>query len=383
MKKLCFAVMAMCMLLSCGGKNEKGAATEEATLSGLMKSDFVSEVDGKPTALYVLKNKKGAEACVTNWGGRLVSVMVPDKNGKMTDVVLGYDNIAQYVANPDMNYGALIGRYGNRIANGKFTLDGTEYQLPQNNNGHCLHGGPKGYHAVVWDAKQIDDQTLELTYLSKDGEAGFPGNLDIKVIYKLTDDNAIDIQYEAETDKPTIVNMTNHSYFNLDGDPTTDNSAYLLTLNADNYTPVDSTFMTTGEIATVEGTPMDFRKPTAIGANINQEFEQLKNGNGIDHNWVLNTQGDVTKICATLESPKTGIVLDVYTNEPGIQVYCGNFLDGTLTGKKGIVYNFRAAVCLETDKYPDTPNKPEWPSAVLRPGEKYQSQCIYKFSVHK
>ena len=383
MKKLCFAVMAMCMLLSCGGKNEKGAATEEATLSGLMKSDFVSEVDGKPTALYVLKNKKGAEACVTNWGGRLVSVMVPDKNGKMTDVVLGYDNIAQYVANPDMNYGALIGRYGNRIANGKFTLDGTEYQLPQNNNGHCLHGGPKGYHAVVWDAKQIDDQTLELTYLSKDGEAGFPGNLDIKVIYKLTDDNAIDIQYEAETDKPTIVNMTNHSYFNLDGDPTTDNSAYLLTLNADNYTPVDSTFMTTGEIATVEGTPMDFRKPTAIGANINQEFEQLKNGNGIDHNWVLNTQGDVTKVCATLESPKTGIVLDVYTNEPGIQVYCGNFLDGTLTGKKGIVYNFRAAVCLETDKYPDTPNKPEWPSAVLRPGEKYQSQCIYKFSVHK
>ena len=383
MKTLCFAVMAMCMLLSCGGKNEKGAATEEATLSGLMKSDFVSEVDGKPTALYVLKNKKGAEACVTNWGGRLVSVMVPDKNGKMTDVVLGYDNIAQYVAFPDNNYGGLIGRYGNRIANGKFTLDGTEYQLPQNNNGHCLHGCPKGYHAVVWDAKQIDDQTLELTYLSKDGEAGFPGNLDIKVIYKLTDDNAIDIQYEAETDKPTIVNMTNHSYFNLDGDPTTDNSAYLLTLNADNYTPIDSTFMTTGEIATVEGTPMDFRKPTAIGANINQEFEQLKSGNGIDHNWVLNTQGDVTKVCATLESPKTGIVLDVYTNEPGIQVYCGNFLDGTLTGKKGIVYNFRAAVCLETDKYPDTPNKPEWPSAVLRPGEKYQSQCIYKFSVHK
>ena len=230
---------------------------------------------------------------------------------------------------------------------------------------------------------QKNDQEVQLTYLAKDGEEGFPGNLQCTVTMKLTDDNAIDIQYEAETDKPTIVNMTNHSYFNLDGDPTTDNSAYLLTLNADNYTPIDSTFMTTGEIATVEGTPMDFRKPTAIGANINQEFEQLKSGNGIDHNWVLNTQGDVTKVCATLESPKTGIVLDVYTNEPGIQVYCGNFLDGTLTGKKGIVYNFRAAVCSETDKYPDTPNKPEWPSAVLRPGEKYQSQCIYKFSVHK
>ena len=384
MKKLCFAVMAMCMLLSCGGKNEKGAATEEATLSGLMKSDFVSEVDGKPTALYVLKNKKGAEACVTNWGGRLVSVMVPDKNGKMTDVVLGYDNIAQYVANPDMNYGALIGRYGNRIANGKFTLDGTEYQLPQNNNGHCLHGGPKGYHAVVWDAKQIDDQTLELTYLSKDGEAGFPGNLDIKVIYKLTDDNAVDIKYEATTDKPTVVNLTNHSYFNLSGVPGSQILDHSIMIAADTYVPVDETLIPTGTLDPVEGTPMDFRTPTPVGERINDyDFVQLKNGNGYDHNWVLNTKGDVTRKCASLKSPKTGIVLDVYTNEPGIQVYAGNFLDGSLTGKKGITYNQRASVCLETQKYPDTPNKPEWPSAVLRPGEKYTSQCIFKFSVDK
>ena len=355
---------------------------EELTESGLKRSDFQTEVNGEKTDLFVLKNKNNMEVCITNFGGRIVSVMVPDKDGNMKDVVLGFDSIQDYIKYPS-DFGASIGRYANRINQGRFTLDGVEYQLPQNNYGHCLHGGPKGFQYRVYKGVQKNDQEVQLTYLAKDGEEGFPGNLQCTVTMKLTDDNAIDIQYEAETDKPTIVNMTSHSYFNLDGDPTTDNSAYLLTLNADNYTPVDSTFMTTGEIATVEGTPMDFRKPTAIGANINQEFEQLKNGNGIDHNWVLNTQGDVTKVCATLESPKTGIVLDVYTNEPGIQVYCGNFLDGTLTGKKGIVYNFRAAVCLETDKYPDTPNKPEWPSAVLRPGEKYQSQCIYKFSVHK
>jgi aldose 1-epimerase len=355
---------------------------EELTESGLKRSDFQTKVDGEKTDLFVLKNKNNMEVCITNFGGRIVSVMVPDKDGNMKDVVLGFDSIQDYIKYPS-DFGASIGRYANRINQGRFTLDGVEYQLPQNNYGHCLHGGPKGFQYRVYKGVQKNDQEVQLTYLAKDGEEGFPGNLQCTVTMKLTDDNAIDIQYEAETDKPTIVNMTNHSYFNLDGDPTTDNSAYLLTLNADNYTPIDSTFMTTGEIATVEGTPMDFRKPTAIGANINQEFEQLKSGNGIDHNWVLNTQGDVTKVCATLESPKTGIVLDVYTNEPGIQVYCGNFLDGTLTGKKGIVYNFRAAVCLETDKYPDTPNKPEWPSAVLRPGEKYQSQCIYKFSVHK
>ena len=355
---------------------------EELTESGLKRSDFQTEVNGEKTDLFVLKNKNKMEVCVTNFGGRIVSVMVPDKDGNMKDVVLGFDYIQDYIKYPS-DFGASIGRYANRINQGRFTLDGVEYQLPQNNYGHCLHGGPKGFQYRVYKGVQKSDQELQLAYLAKDGEEGFPGNLQCTVIMKLTDDNAIDIQYEAETDKPTIVNMTNHSYFNLDGDPSTDNSDYLLTLNADSYTPVDSTFMTTGEIVTVEGTPMDFRKPTAIGANINQDFEQLKNGNGIDHNWVLNTQGDVNKVCATLESPTTGIVLDVYTNEPGIQVYCGNFLDGTLTGKKGIVYNFRASVCLETQKYPDTPNKPEWASAVLRPGEKYQSECIYKFSVRK
>ena len=376
-KHFLLAGIAALMLAACNNKS-----ASELTLSGLDPAKFQTEVNNAQTALYTLKNKAGMEVCITNFGGRIVSIMVPDKNGKMQDVVLGFDSIADYINVPS-DFGASIGRYANRINQGRFVLDGDTIQLPQNNFGHCLHGGPKGWQYQVYEANLIDPTTLELTLISPDGNANFPGNVTAKVTYQLTDDNAIDIKYSATTDKKTIINMTNHSYFNLAGDPSTDNSAYLLTLNADSYTPVDSTFMTTGEIVTVEGTPMDFRKPTAIGANINQDFEQLKNGNGIDHNWVLNTQGDVNKVCATLESPATGIVLDVYTNEPGIQVYCGNFLDGTLTGKKGIVYNFRASVCLETQKYPDTPNKPEWTSAVLRPGEKYHSQCIYKFSVRE
>ena len=376
MKKLCVWAVAALLMAACTPKAEK------ATDSGLLQSNFQMEVNEKKTDLYTLRNKNNMEVCITNFGGRIVSVMVPDKDGQMRDVVLGFDSIQDYVSKPS-DFGASIGRYANRINQGKFTLDGTEYQLPQNNYGHCLHGGPQGFQYRVFDAVQPNPQELELTYVAEDGEEGFPGNITCKVLMKLTDDNAIDIRYEAETDKPTIVNMTNHSYFNLDGDAAR-NEAHLLTIDADYYTPVDSTFMTTGEIAPVEGTPMDFRTPTPVGARINDyDFVQLKNGNGYDHNWVLNTKGDVTRKCATLESPLTGIVLDVYTNEPGIQVYAGNFLDGSLTGKKGITYNQRASVCLETQKYPDTPNKPEWPSAVLRPGEKYMSQCIFKFSVNK
>ena len=376
MKKLCVWAVAALLMAACTPKAEK------ATDSGLLQSNFQMEVNGKKTDLYTLRNKNNMEVCITNFGGRIVSVMVPDKDGQMRDVVLGFDSIQDYVSKPS-DFGASIGRYANRINQGKFTLDGTEYQLPQNNYGHCLHGGPQGFQYRVFDAVQPNPQELELTYVAEDGEEGFPGNITCKVLMKLTDDNAIDIRYEAETDKPTIVNMTNHSYFNLDGDAAR-NEAHLLTIDADYYTPVDSTFMTTGEIAPVEGTPMDFRTPTPVGARINDyDFVQLKNGNGYDHNWVLNTKGDVTRKCATLESPLTGIVLDVYTNETGIQVYAGNFLDGSLTGKKGITYNQRASVCLETQKYPDTPNKPEWPSAVLRPGEKYMSQCIFKFSVNK
>lgn len=367
---LCAALTAACA----------GGPQDGPTLSGLNRSDFQSEADGKKTDLFVLKNDNGMEVCVTNFGGRIVSVMVPGRDGVMRDVVLGFDKVADYQTIPS-DFGATIGRYANRIAQGRITLDGTEYQLPQNNYGHCLHGGPRGFQYRVFDAVQKSDRELELTYASKDGEEGFPGNFECRVTMTLTDDNAIDIRYAAETDKTTVVNMTNHSYFNLDGDPAKDNSEWLLTVNADSYTPVDSTFMTTGEIAPVEGTPMDFRTPTPVGERIDRDFEQLRNGHGIDHNWVLSTRGDIAEACASLESPATGIRLDVYTTEPGIQVYCGNFLDGSVKGKKGAVYGFRSAVCLETQKYPDTPNKPEWPSAVLRPGEKYESRCIYKFSV--
>ena len=376
MRKLCVWGVAALLMAACTPKAEK------ATESGLLQSKFQTEVDGKKTDLFTLRNKDNMEVCITNFGGRIVSVMVPDKDGQMRDVVLGFDSIQDYISKPS-DFGASIGRYANRINQGKFTLDGVEYQLPRNNYGHCLHGGPQGFQYRVFDAVQPNPQEVELTYVAKDGEEGFPGNITCKVLMKLTDDNAIDIRYEAETDKPTIVNMTNHSYFNLDGDAGS-NADHLLTVDADYYTPVDSTFMTTGEIASVEGTPMDFRTPTPVGARINDyAFVQLKNGNGYDHNWVLNAKGDVNRKAVSLKSPKTGIVLDVYTNEPGVQVYVGNFLDGSLTGKKGITYNQRASVCLETQKYPDTPNKPEWPSAVLRPGEKYMSQCIFKFSVDK
>ena len=376
MKKLCVWAVAALLMAACTPKAEK------ATDSGLLQSNFRTEVDGKKTDLYILRNKNNMEVCITNFGGRIVSVMVPDKDGQMRDVVLGFVSIQDYISKPS-DFGASIGRYANRINQGKFTLDGVEYQLPRNNYGHCLHGGPQGFQYRVYDAVQLNPQELQLTYVAKDGEEGFPGNITCKVLMKLTDDNAIDIQYEAETDKPTIVNMTNHSYFNLDGDAGS-NAEHLLTIDADYYTPVDSTFMTTGEIVPVEDTPMDFRTPMPVGERINDfDFVQLKNGNGYDHNWVLNAKGDINRRAASLKSQKTGIVLDVYTNEPGVQVYAGNFLDGSLTGKKGITYNQRASVCLETQKYPDTPNKPEWPSAVLRPGEKYMSQCIFKFSVDK
>ena len=366
---LCAALTAACA----------GGPQDGPTLSGLNRSDFQSEADGKKTDLFVLKNDNGMEVCVTNFGGRIVSVMVPGRDGVMRDVVLGFDKVADYQTIPS-DFGATIGRYANRIAQGRITLDGTEYQLPQNNYGHCLHGGPRGFQYRVFDAVQKSDRELELTYASKDGEEGFPGNFECRVTMTLTDDNAIDIRYAAETDKTTVVNMTNHSYFNLDGDPAKDNSEWLLTVNADSYTPVDSTFMTIGEIAPVEGTPMDFRTPPPVGDRSDRDFELLRKAHGIDHNWVLNTRGDIAEACASLESPATGIRLDVYTTEPGIQVYCGNFLDGSVKGKKGAVYGFRSAVCLETQKYPDTPHQPDRHSAVLRPGAKYESRCIYKFS---
>ncbi|MDR0796020.1 MAG: galactose mutarotase [Tannerella sp.] len=365
-------LLAMGLLFSCEVKEEK-------LVSGLEKEQFVSETAGQPTALYVLKNDKGMEVCITNYGGRVVSVMVPDKNGKMTDVVLGYDNIAAYTSSGG-NFGALIGRYGNRIANGLFTLDGIAYQLPQNNNGNCLHGGPEGYHTRIWNAVQPNTKTLELTYLSKDGEAGFPGNLNIKVTYTLTDDNALDIRYDATTDKPTVVNLTNHSYFNLSGVGGSQILDHLIMINADRYTPVNALLIPTSELAPVEGTPMDLRQLTGIGSKIDEPFEQLVLGKGFDHNWVLNTGGDLSRLACKVVSRASGIGLEVYTNEPGVQFYAGNFMTSE-KGKFGIVYPHRGALCLETQHYPDSPNQPGFPSTVLRPGEKYLSRCIYKFTV--
>ena len=377
MKKNILFILGLFFFLACTNKSQ--TEEETTTLSGLKRSNFETEVDGKQTQLFVLNNASGMEVCVTNYGGIIVSVMVPDKDGTMQDVVLGFDSIDDYI-NIDNNFGATIGRYGNRIGHGKITVDGAEYDLPKNNFGHTLHGGNNGFNKQIFDASQPNEQTVELTYLSKDGEEGFPGNLTTKVTMTLTDDNAIDIQYEASTDKETVVNLTNHSYFNLSGNPENTILDHLLTINADGFTPVDSTYMTTGEIADVEGTDMDFRTPTKVGERIdNFEYDQLKNGNGYDHNWVLNTDGDINQIAATVYDPTTGIELEVYTDEPGLQVYSGNFLDGSITGKNGTVYNKRTAICLETQKYPDSPNKPDWPSPYLKPGEEYTSRCIYKF----
>lgn len=380
MKKTLGAIgMSLAILTACAPQQK-----ENLTLSGLNPAKFETLVDGnKAVKLYTLKNAAGMEVCITNFGGRLVSIMVPDKDGKMTDVILGFDNVSDY-QNISNDFGASIGRYANRINQGKITIDGVEYQLPQNNYGHCLHGGPDGWQYKVYEAKQLNDNQLELVLNSPDGDSNFPGNVVAKVVYTLTEDNAVDIAYEATTDKKTVINMTNHAYFNLNGDPSVNSMNQILYIASDSITPVDSTFMTTGEMMAVAGTPFDFNTPKAIEQDVtNFDNEQIKFGKGFDHNWVLNTKGDINKLAAKLTSPITGITLEVYTNEPGVQVYTGNFLDGTVTGKKGIVYPQRASVCLETQHYPDTPNKAHWPSAVLEPGQTYKSQCIYKFGVEK
>lgn len=375
------ATLALASLLAgaCSSQTEKEASL---TKSGLNPENFVSTYNGKSTALYTLTNANGMEVCATNFGGRLVSIMVPGNDGEFHDVVLGFDSVQAYFPeNNKSDFGASIGRYANRINQGKITIDGNEIQLPQNNFGHCLHGGPTGWQYQVYDAQQTNDSTLVLTIVSPDGDNNFPGEVTATVTYTLTSDNAIAIDYKATTTAKTVVNMTNHSYFNLNGDATQPITNNILYVNAAGYTPVDSTYMTTGEIATVEGTPFDFTTPKAVGQDIDADNEQIHNGNGYDHNWVLNTNGDITAAAVQLTSPTTGIALTVYTNEPGIQVYSGNFLDGTQTGKKGIVYQQRTGICLETQHYPDSPNKPEWPSVILEPGQTYNSQCIFKFSV--
>jgi len=374
-------IAAGLFMTACTGKTTGNTESGDSlTLSGLNPAFFATD----STALYALTNPNGMEVCFTNFGGRIVSIMVPDKNGNMTDVCLGHDDIDDYMqyGAEGCNFGALIGRYGNRIAKGQFTLDGESYQLPINNGPNSLHGGgPIAFHNRIWDAKQIDAQTLEFTTFSADGEDGYPGNINVKVTYTLTDDNALQITYQATTDKATVLNLTNHCYFNLSGDGSKDCLDEVLWLDADQFTAVDADVAVTGEVLSVEGTPFDFRTPTAIGERIDDESnEQIKNGHGYDHNWILNTKGDITKSFATLYDPNTGIVMDMFTDQPGVQFYAGNFLDGSFVGKKGVKYPRRSAFCFETQHYPDSPNHPEWPSTTLRPGEEYLTTTIYKFS---
>ena len=379
-KTIILSAMALMAFSACNSKTQQAVSKE--TLSGLNPANFESTVNGKKTELFTLKNEKGMEVCITNFGGRIVSIMVPDKNGKMKDVVLGFDSVADYVNKPS-DFGASIGRYANRIGKAQMVIDGKTIELLKNDRLNCLHGGPKGWQYQVYEGKQLDKQTLELTMKSPDGDQNFPGNVTAIVTYKLTNDNAIDIQYKATTDKKTVINMTNHSYFNLNGDPNiviTNNQLYV---NASNFTPIDMTLIPTGKIIPVNGTPLDFTKSKAIGTDINNDYDQLKFANGYDFNWVLDTKGSVTALAAKLVSPISGISLEVYTNEPGIQVYTGNFLSGFVKGKKGIAYKKRAAVCLESQHFPDSPNKPDFPSTILEPGKTYYSHCIFKFGVEK
>lgn len=371
------ASVAAMTLASCAN----GHTEAPALMAGMNPEKFASEVDGKPTALYCIKSSSGMEVAITNYGGRIVALDVPDREGNMRDVVLGFDSIQAYLPeNNQTDFGAAIGRYANRIDHGRIVIDGDSIQLPVNNFGHTLHGGPTGWQYQVYSAQQPNDSTLVLTMDSPDGDNGFPGNVKATVTYTALPGNKLDITYSATTDKPTVINLTNHSYFNLSGDATKPITDHMLYIFASGYTPVDSTYMTTGEILPVAGTPMDFTTPKRIGEDVTKfEFEQLKNGNGYDHNWVLDSKGDMEQIATTLYSPESGIGMSIYTDEPGIQVYSGNFLDGTVKGKGDIIYNQRTGIALETQHYPDSPNKPEWPSVALRPGETYSSHTVMSF----
>ena len=360
--------------------------------SGLDPAAFDTTINGKQVKLYTLTNANGMEVCITNYGGRVVSLVVPDKDGKPTDVVLGYDNIAQYAdtLNSPSDYGSSVGRYANRINGGKFTLNGTDYQLKQNDGANCLHGGgTSGWMNQVYDAEQVDSSTLKLTIKAQDGENGFPGNVTAVTTYKVTEDNTLDITWEATTDKETIINQTNHNYYNLNGKFDEVGTDMELYLNADNFTPSDANYIPTGEIKPVKDTPFDFTTPHPVKDAIGADFDQVKNANGgIDHNFCLNTykdgKGDDTQVCASLYSPKTGIFMEMYTNEPGVQCYTGNFQG---IGKepsiahKGGKYPQYVSVCLESQKYPDSPNKKDWVQPTLKPGEKYYSHAAYKFSI--
>jgi aldose 1-epimerase len=375
-------IAVLSLICSCGTLSGK-----KETASMIDSKPFGKTADGKSVELYTLTNRNGVKAEIITYGGHVVSLTVPDKNGQMGDILLGHDNLEGYLNRATNPYfGCIVGRYGNRIGQAKFTLDGKEYKLPANDGVNHLHGGVNGFDRKVWEVKKAvaakGGAMLTLHYVSADMEEGYPGKMDVTVTYTLTKDNELRIDYEATTDKPTVCNLTNHMYFNLAGQGVGDNSGHELMINADTFTPVDSGLITTGRILPVKGTPMDFTKPTPIGARIDADYDQLKFGKGYDHNWVLNKKkaGELS-LAASVYEPTSGRVMEIWTVEPGVQFYAGNFLDGTITGKGGKVYQHRAAFCLETQHYPDSPNKPNFPSTVLRPGQVYKTTTIHKFSV--
>jgi aldose 1-epimerase len=337
--------------------------------------------EGKPVNLYTLKNSHGIEVRAMNYGGIILAIRVPDRKGKFADVVLGHETMEGYIPNPPY-IGAIVGRYANRVANGKFTLEGKTYNLPRNDGPNTLHGGVnRTFDKVVWDAEALKGkQGVAFTYLSKDGEEGFPGNLKIKVTYTLNNDNELLMDYEATTDKATPINVSQHSYFNLAGEGTGDILNHEVMINADRFTPVDKNLIPTGELRPVKGTPLDFTSSTKIGARIDDKYEQLELGHGYDHNFVINRKGAGLTLAAQVSEPTSGRILEVSTTQPGIQFYTGNFLDGTVTGKHGHVYKRRYGFCLETQHYPDSPNHPDFPSTILKPGETFHEQTVFKFS---
>jgi aldose 1-epimerase len=370
MRTLVYSILIL-FLYSCTG---------ESGLSLLDKAAFETTIDEKQTSLYTLNSGNGVIAQVTNFGARVVSVWTPDRDGKYEDIAVGYENIGRYINNTGERFlGCVVGRYANRIAKGQFMIDGTVYQLPVNNNGQTLHGGLKGLDMVVWNVDTVSDNEIKFSYSSPDGDDGFPGNLEIEMTYSLTPQNEFRISYRAITDKRTVINLSNHAFFNLKGEANGTITDHILTINASYITPVDSVLIPTGEIAPVDGTSFDFRKATAIGARINDDNQQLKNGLGYDHNWALDNCDGLMALAARLYEPTSGRVLEVWTDQPGIQFYSGNFFDGTYNGKSGKPIAFREALALETQKFPDSPNHPDFPSTVLNPGDVYTHTCIYKF----
>ena len=367
-------LLGMSLLAACGvQKTELPLLPEEA---------FQTTVDGKPVALYTL-HAGDITMQVTNYGARVVSLWTPDREGRYEDIVLGYENIGRYIDNTGERFlGAVVGPYANRIAKGRFTLDGTEYTLHLNNNGQTLHGGLQGVDRVVWDVVSATDDKLVLHYLHPDGQDGFPGNLDIEMTYSLTPDNEFRVDYKATTDKPTVANFSHHPFFNLKGEGNGTVLDNVLTINASHTTPVDSVLIPTGQIAPVEGTPFDFREPHAIGERIGADNQQLRNGGGYDHNWVIDrkTESGIEQ-AATVWEPASGRTIEVLSDQPGLQVYSGNFFDGKSIGKYGKPQRYRESLALETQKFPDSPNHDNFPSTVLRPGETYTQVCIYKFGV--